>query len=99
MDKMTQLNAVRRWTCTLGKSFLTATPATEYHLYALEWYEDHLETFVDGVSVLRFENDGLGNPPLCQRRVRQAPPGNQCRKGRRLDRSRAETFSSSHPPS
>ena len=32
-----------------------------FHVYALEWTEDYMRTYVDGTEQLYFENDHLGN--------------------------------------
>lgn len=32
-----------------------------YHVYAMEWTADYIQTYVDGVKLLRFDNDGQGN--------------------------------------
>ena len=32
----------------------------EYHVYALEWTEDYIKTYVDGVLLLEFRNDKAG---------------------------------------
>lgn len=32
----------------------------EYHVYALEWTEDYIKTYVDGVLLLEFKNDKAG---------------------------------------
>ncbi len=37
------------------------TAQTEFHVYALEWTEDYIRTYVDGVQLFEFENDGTGN--------------------------------------
>jgi len=40
---------------------LTPGAEGEYHVYALEWTEDYIRTFVDGVLLLDFPNDKAGN--------------------------------------
>lgn len=40
---------------------LTAGSQEDYHIYRLEWTPDYIETSVDGVRLLRFDNDGKGN--------------------------------------
>jgi|GEM_PF-2606605 len=40
---------------------LTPGAEGEFHVYALEWTEDYLRTFVDGVLLLDFPNDKTGN--------------------------------------
>lgn len=34
---------------------------SEYHVYALEWTPERIQTYVDGEPLLRFDNDGLEN--------------------------------------
>ena len=36
------------------------TCMTDYHLYAIEWYEDRIETFVDNKHYFTFKNEGTG---------------------------------------
>ena len=38
----------------------TAGAENEYHVYALEWTEDYIKTYVDGVLLLEFPNDRSG---------------------------------------
>lgn len=33
----------------------------EFHIYALEWSEDGIRTYIDGVQLFRFDNDKKGN--------------------------------------
>ena len=40
---------------------LTPGAEDEYHVYALEWTEDYIKTFVDGEPLLEFRNDKAGN--------------------------------------
>ena len=40
---------------------LTAGAEDEYHVYGLEWTEDYIKTYVDGVKLLEFRNDKAGN--------------------------------------
>ena len=44
------------------KTAARTTPGAEneYHVYALEWTEDFIKTFVDGVLLLEFRNDKSG---------------------------------------
>ncbi|MGL4412196.1 MAG: family 16 glycosylhydrolase [Bacteroidales bacterium] len=37
------------------------TAQSEYHIYALEWTEDYIKTFVDGTLLFTFMNDKKGN--------------------------------------
>lgn len=39
----------------------TAGAEDEYHVYALEWTENSIKTYVDGVNVFTFVNDNAGN--------------------------------------
>lgn len=34
---------------------------SDFHVYKLEWTSDYIQTYVDDVPLLRFENDGQGN--------------------------------------
>ncbi|WP_347084040.1 glycoside hydrolase family 16 protein, partial [Bacteroides thetaiotaomicron] len=43
-----------------GETFLP-TAQTEFHVYALEWTEDFIRTFVDGKQLFRFDNDKASN--------------------------------------
>lgn len=38
-----------------------ATAQSEYHVYALEWTEDFIRTFVDGQQLFRFDNDKMND--------------------------------------
>ena len=40
---------------------LTPGAESEYHVYALEWTEDYIKTYVDGEKLLEFKNDKSGN--------------------------------------
>lgn len=40
---------------------LLETAQTEYHVYALEWTENYIRTYVDGKELFYFENDKTGN--------------------------------------
>jgi len=37
------------------------TPYDDFHLYAMEWYPDRIETFVDGRRYFTFRNEGTGS--------------------------------------
>ena len=39
---------------------LTSGAESEYHVYALEWTEDYIKTYVDGELLLEFRNDKAG---------------------------------------
>jgi beta-glucanase (GH16 family) len=38
-----------------------STAESAFHVYALEWTPDYIKTYVDGVNVLTFNNDGTNN--------------------------------------
>lgn len=40
---------------------LTSGAEDEFHVYRLEWTENYIKTYVDGISLLTFNNDGTGN--------------------------------------
>lgn len=40
---------------------LTQGAQDDFHTYRLEWTENHIYTYVDGVRLLSFENDGRGD--------------------------------------
>lgn len=40
---------------------LTEGAEDGFHVYRLEWAEDHITTYVDGVKLLSFNNDGKDN--------------------------------------
>ena len=40
---------------------LTPGAEGEFHVYALEWTENYIQTYVDGNPLLHFDNDGAGN--------------------------------------
>lgn len=41
---------------------LTPGAEDEFHVYALEWTEDYIKTYVDGKLLLNFPNDHAGDP-------------------------------------
>lgn len=43
------------------KETFLATSQTEFHVYALEWTEDYIRTFVDGKELFYFPNDKKGD--------------------------------------
>ncbi len=43
-----------------GASLHVADPDEEFHVYAVEWFEDHLDFFVDDTRYFTFENEGTG---------------------------------------
>lgn len=36
-------------------------PADDFHVYAMEWYADHIDVFVDGQKYFTFRNEGTGS--------------------------------------
>ena len=42
-------------------NLLVPTSQTEFHVYALEWTEDFIRTYVDGQEIFYFANDKAGN--------------------------------------
>ena len=44
-----------------NKEIYLATAQSEFHVYALEWTEDYIRTYVDGKELLYFANDKTGN--------------------------------------
>lgn len=44
------------------KEVLTPGAEDEFHVYALEWTEDYIKTYVDGKLLLSFPNDHAGDP-------------------------------------
>lgn len=43
-----------------GTSITTETADTQFHLYALEWFDDRLDFYFDNQKVFSYENDGQG---------------------------------------
>lgn len=43
------------------KDMYLASAQTEFHIYALEWTESYIRTYVDGKELFYFENDNTGN--------------------------------------
>ena len=44
-----------------GSTRRVATAQTDFHIYAVEWTEDYIYGFVDGVRYFTFQNDKAGN--------------------------------------
>lgn len=42
-------------------SVTITNPAEDFHLYAMEWYPDRIEVFVDGQRYFGFRNEGTGS--------------------------------------
>ena len=43
-----------------GSSITVAKPNEEFHVYAIEWFEDHIDFFVDDKRYFSFRNEGTG---------------------------------------
>ncbi len=41
-------------------SITVTNPSDTYHVYAIEWYKDRIDFFVDDAKVFTYENDGKG---------------------------------------
>ena len=41
-------------------SVTIVNPSADFHLYAMEWYADHIDVFVDGQKYFTFRNEGTG---------------------------------------
>ncbi|TKC12639.1 glycosyl hydrolase family protein [Pedobacter polaris] len=44
----------------VGKAIKSDTHYTEYHVYAMEWFEDHIDIFMDGNKYFSFKNSRKG---------------------------------------
>jgi beta-glucanase (GH16 family) len=44
-----------------GMQIEVKDPWADFHLYAVEWFEDHMDFFMDDSLYFSFENDGTGN--------------------------------------
>ena len=44
-----------------GASVTIANPGEDFHVYAMEWYPDHIDVFVDGQKYFTFRNEGTGS--------------------------------------
>ena len=60
------------------------TPGQDFHVYAMEWYADRIEVFVDGKSTFSFRNEGTGLAHVALRQA--AVPAPQPRDRRFLGR-------------
>ena len=38
-----------------------ANPWDDFHVYAMEWYQDRIDIFVDGQKYFTFRNEGTGS--------------------------------------
>lgn len=44
-----------------GNKITVEKPYRDFHIYAVEWYEDHMDFFVDGEMYFSFSNEKTGN--------------------------------------
>jgi beta-glucanase (GH16 family) len=44
-----------------GANVTIASPWEGFHVYAMEWYPDHIDVFVDGQKYFTFPNEGTGS--------------------------------------
>jgi beta-glucanase (GH16 family) len=44
-----------------GARIYVAAPYKDFHVYTVEWFEDHMDFFVDGNKYFSFDNEGNGN--------------------------------------
>jgi beta-glucanase (GH16 family) len=44
-----------------GSSVTIASPWEDFHVYAMEWYPDRIDVFVDGQKYFTFRNEGTGS--------------------------------------
>ena len=44
-----------------GNRIQLKDPGSDFHIYAVEWFEDHLDFFLDDSLYFSFENDNSGN--------------------------------------
>jgi beta-glucanase (GH16 family) len=44
-----------------GNTIDVADPSKNWHIYAIEWFEDHIDFFVDKIKYFTFGNEGTGN--------------------------------------
>jgi beta-glucanase (GH16 family) len=42
-------------------SVIVASPWEDFHVYAMEWFADHIDVFVDGQKYFTFRNEGTGS--------------------------------------
>ena len=61
-----------------------AKPWQDFHVYAMEWYPDRIDVFVDGNKYFTFQNEGTGVARVALRPP--AVPADQPRDRRRLGR-------------
>jgi beta-glucanase (GH16 family) len=44
-----------------GKTISVQDPSADFHIYALEWFEDHMDFFYDDSLYFSYQNDNLGD--------------------------------------
>lgn len=44
-----------------GNKIEVSDPSKDFHVYAIEWFEDHMDFFVDETRYFTFKNEGTGN--------------------------------------
>jgi len=44
-----------------GDKITIEKPYNDFHVYAIEWFEDHIDFFVDDTRYFTFKNEGTGN--------------------------------------
>jgi beta-glucanase (GH16 family) len=44
-----------------GSNVTVSAPWQDFHIYAMEWYPDHIDIFVDGQKYFTFANEGTGS--------------------------------------
>jgi len=44
-----------------GNKIEVSDPSKNFHVYAIEWFEDHMDFFVDQAKYFTFKNEGTGN--------------------------------------
>ncbi|RPI02200.1 MAG: glycoside hydrolase family 16 protein [Calditrichaeota bacterium] len=44
-----------------GDKMTVAAPHADFHIYALEWFEEHMDFFVDNIKYFTFDNEKSGN--------------------------------------
>ncbi|NJN26396.1 MAG: glycoside hydrolase family 16 protein [Cyclobacteriaceae bacterium] len=44
-----------------GSGIYVESPSEDFHIYAVEWFEDHMDFFVDGQKYFTFKNEQTGN--------------------------------------
>jgi len=44
-----------------GNKIVVTDPSKHFHVYAIEWFEDHIDFYVDRTKYFSFRNEGTGN--------------------------------------